>query len=416
MDRDHGRTKKLPKHYVARERLCLSATADYWVNSMEGKPFFVVSQAVNPGILQTLADDIVPRLEQDVPNQPTAAELEADPLLHRFTVVFDREGYSPAFFATMKKRRIACLTYHKHPGEDWPAQEFSSTEIRLASGERTTIELAERGTKLSNGLWVREFRKRSGSGHQTAILSTDYQNPAATLAPAMFARWSQENFFRYMRQSFNLDGLVDYGTDAVPETARVINPTYRTLDGQVRKKVVLLNRKIAEFGAINLDDDIEPEKVEAFAQRKSDLHEVIAQLQQEVDELKVQRRATKRHITYNELPQDARFDRLSTQSKHLIDTIKMIAYRAETAMVQIVRGKMTRHDDARSLMRSIYKTEVDLEPDLQAKTLTVRIHPLANASSDEALRHLCSELNATETTFPATQLRVIYELISPQIL
>ena len=82
----HGRTKKLPKHYVARERLCLSATADYWVNSMEGKPFFVVSQAVNPGILQTLADDIVPRLEQDVPNQPTAAELEADPLLHRFTV------------------------------------------------------------------------------------------------------------------------------------------------------------------------------------------------------------------------------------------------------------------------------------------------------------------------------------------
>jgi hypothetical protein len=375
-----------------------------------------VSQAVNPGILQTLADDIVPRLEQDVPNQPTAAELEADPLLHRFTVVFDREGYSPAFFATMKKRRIACLTYHKHPGEDWSAQEFSSTEIRLASGERTTIELAERGTKLSNGLWVREFRKRSDSGHQTAILSTDYQNPAATLAPAMFARWSQENFFRYMRQSFNLDGLVDYGTDAVPETARVINPTYRTLDGQIRKKVALLNRKIAEFGAINLDDDIEPEKVEAFARRKSDLHEVIAQLQQEVDELKVQRRATKRHITYNELPQDARFDRLSTQSKHLIDTIKMIAYRAETAMVQIVREKMTRHDDARSLMRAIYKTEVDLQPDLQAKTLTVRIHPLANASSDEALRHLCSQLNATETTFPATELRVIYELISPQIL
>jgi Transposase protein len=412
----HGRTKKLPKHYVARERLCLSATADYWVNSMQGKPFFVVSQAVNPGILQTLADDIVPRLEQDVPNQPTAAKLEADPLLHRFTVVFDREGYSPAFFATMKKRRIACLTYHKHPGEDWSAQEFSSTEIRLASGERTTIELAERGTQLSNGLWVREFRKRSDSGHQTAILSTDYQNSAATLAPAMFARWSQENFFRYMRQSFNLDGLVDYGTDAVPETTRVINPIYRTLDGQVRKKVALLNRKIAEFGAINLDDDIEPEKVEVFAQRKSDLHEVIGQLQQEVDELKVQRRATKRHITYNELPQDARFDRLSTQSKHLIDTIKMIAYRAETAMVKIVREKMTRHDDARSLMRAIYKTEVDLEPDLQAKTLTVRIHPLANPSSDEALRHLCNELNATETTFPATELRVIYELISPQIL
>jgi hypothetical protein len=54
-------------------------------------------------------------------------------------------------------------------------------------------------------------------------------------------------------------------------------------------------------------------------------------------------------------------------------------------------------------------------PDQQAKTLTVRLHPLANASSDEAVRHLCSEINATETSFPGTGLRIIYELVSPQI-
>jgi hypothetical protein len=87
----HGKTKQLPKHYVARERLCLSATADYWINAMDGKPFFMVSQAVDPGLLQVLERDIIPRLEQDVPNQPNAEQLDADPLLHRFTVVFDRE-------------------------------------------------------------------------------------------------------------------------------------------------------------------------------------------------------------------------------------------------------------------------------------------------------------------------------------
>jgi hypothetical protein len=95
-----------------------------------------------------------------------------------------------------------------------------------------------------------------------------------------------------MRQSFNLDGLVDYRTDAVPETTRVVNPAYRGLDGQVRKKVALLNRKIAEFGAINLDDGIEPKDVKVFAQRKSALYEAIAELQQQVDELKLKRRAT----------------------------------------------------------------------------------------------------------------------------
>ena len=244
----HGNTKQLPKHYVARERLCLSATADYWVNAMDGKPFFVVSQAVDPGLLQVLERDIIPRLEKDVPNQPDSDQLAADPLLHRFTVVFDREGYSPDFLLKMKKRRIACLTYHKYAGEDWPQEEFFPVEVRLASGEVTTMRLAERGTWLGGKLWVREIRKLTETGHQTSILSTDYKSAAAVLAAAMFARWSQENFFRYARQSFNLDGLVDYGTDIVPDTTMVVNPAYRTLEGQTRKKISVLNRKIAEIG------------------------------------------------------------------------------------------------------------------------------------------------------------------------
>ena len=163
---------------------------------MDGQPFFVVSQAVDPGMLQVLERDIIPRLEQDVPNQPSVEQLDADHLLHRFTVVFDREGYSPDFFAKMKKRRIACLTYHKYPGEDWPKEEFFPTEVRLASGEHTMMQLAERGVQLNNRLWVREFRKLSKSGHQTAFLSTDYRGSCARLAPALFSRWSQENFFR----------------------------------------------------------------------------------------------------------------------------------------------------------------------------------------------------------------------------
>src|SRR5260370_33255337 len=77
----YGNTKQLPKHYIARERLCLSATAAYCVNAMDGKPFFVVSQPVDPGLLQVLECDIVPRPENDVPNQPAADQLKDAPLL-----------------------------------------------------------------------------------------------------------------------------------------------------------------------------------------------------------------------------------------------------------------------------------------------------------------------------------------------
>ena len=52
---------------------------------------------------------------------------------------------------------------------------------------------------------------------------------------------------------------------------------------------------------------------------------------------------------------------------------------------------------------------------MEAKTLTIRLHPPANNSSDQAVRHLCDELNCTETVFPGTELRLIYELVSSQI-
>jgi AcrR family transcriptional regulator len=114
-----------------------------------------------------------------------------------------------------------------------------------------------------------------------------------------------------------------------------------------------------------------------------------------------------------DLPPEDRFRQLGTQSKHLIDTIKMIAYRAETAMASIVRETMSRaDDDARSLLRAIYAAEVDLLPDYERETLTVRLHQLANRSSGKTVQHLCGELNATRTTFPGTNLRLVYELVT----
>ena len=53
--------------------------------------------------------------------------------------------------------------------------------------------------------------------------------------------------------------------------------------------------------------------------------------------------------------------------KHLLDTIKMIAYRAETAMAVLVREHMARTDDARALLRELYRSEADLLPDEKKK-------------------------------------------------
>jgi hypothetical protein len=85
------------------------------------------------------------------------------------------------------------------------------------------MQLAERGSQLSNKLWLREIRKLTDSGHQTSILTTNFQVPMPTLAVSLFARWSQENFFRYMREHYGLDHLIEYGTEPVPDAISVVN-------------------------------------------------------------------------------------------------------------------------------------------------------------------------------------------------
>jgi hypothetical protein len=363
-------------------------------------------------LLAVLEKEIIPRLEGELPSQPGLLELVASSLVHRFTLVFDREGYSPAFMGRMRAKKIACLTYNKHPGADWPEEEFRRQHVRLSDGNEVEMMLAERGVFLGGALWVREIRKLRKSGRQTSILATDYVNESGPVAAAMFARWSQENFFGYMREHYNLDRLIDYATVEVSETTRIVNPQYREIDGEVRKVVSQLNRKRKEFGALLLHDEIEPGRVEKYQQMKSELHEEILALEHETAEFKACRKATPKHVTMADLPEEDRFRQLATQGKHFIDTIKMIAYRAETAMATIVREKLRRRHDARSLLRAVYATEADLIPDENAGTLTVSLHQLANRMSSEVLRHLCEELNATMTRFPGTSMRLVYELVS----
>jgi hypothetical protein len=54
----HGEQTALPRHYVARERLCLRATTDYWINAMDGQPFLYVNKEVDPGLIATLKQDV----------------------------------------------------------------------------------------------------------------------------------------------------------------------------------------------------------------------------------------------------------------------------------------------------------------------------------------------------------------------
>jgi hypothetical protein len=406
----NGQQTQLPKHHVARQKLCLRATTDYWVNAMDGQPFMVINKAVDPGMIKVIENDILPELAARVPAQAERIAAATNSYPHKFTLVFDREGYSPEFMARMKAQQVAVLTYHKYPGDDWLETEFFEHTLTLPTGEVTPVKLAERGVCLSNNLWVREIRKLTERGHQTSILATDYQSGLALIGAKMFARWCQENYFKYMREHYGFDKLADYSVETIAEPTQVVNPAYRDLDGQVRSKQGKLNRMLASFGAMHFEGTLDDEKLDPFLHKKANLQEAIDQQKQVIEALKKARKETLHHIDVHDLPEDQQFKQLSTQSKHLVDTIKMTAYRAETAMANSLCESMSHPDEARTLLRALYQTEADLLPDLEKQTLTIRLHHLANVMSDNVIEKFCTELNATETRFPRTNLRMIFKV------
>lgn len=414
----HGNQTKLPRHYVARQRLCLRATTDYWVNGFDGLPFFKVNRAVDPGMIQVLEEEIIPTLERQIPNQPTEPELEADPYRMRFRLVFDREGYSPGLFKRMNAKRIACQTYHKFPGENWRAEEFQTHRVKLTNGEEVEMQLAERGTllgsKAADRLWVREIRKRTESGRQIAIISTEWQATAAEIAGPQFGRWYQENFFKYGRQHFNLDRLIDYKLEPIDESTQVVNPAWRKLDGKIRSQIGKHTRRKAKLHDLTVKGELTPEGAESYMEKAERLREEIDQEAAQIEQLKEQRRKQPKHIKVKDLPEEDQFLKLATRSKHFIDTLKIIAYRAETALSQLVKEKLGEHhrDEARAFVRDLYTTEANLIPDRKAGTLTVELHSLATPKANEIIKHLCAELNATETEYPDTNLRLIFKSVS----
>ena len=145
--------------------------------------------------------------------------------------------------------------------------------------------------------------------------------------------------------------------------------------------------------------------------KKADLRYEIDLLQEECDELKVQRRALPSHISFEELPADYQFENLAPSRKMFSDTIKMIAYRSETAMANILKQALSKEDDARRLICDLMRSEADLVPDEKNSILNIYLHRMANPKADKAVQYLLDTLNENESYYPGTKWILRYRLI-----
>ena len=296
----------------------------------------------------------------------------------------------------------------------------SLAEITLPSGEKVMMKLAEQGSLVGTGkqaMWMREVRKLTDSGHQTSIITTAYELDLTVVSGRMFSRWCQENFFRYMKRHYGLDMLQEYGVEPLSATEKVVNPDRRQQEGQRSSIQSKLNYRLARFAAMELHpetktDETEDIKYKKWERKRAELLEEIEHYENELKIIKEELSQTPKHITWQELNDEDKFEQLLPGKKRLIDTVNMIAYRAETAMATLLTSSTIDFPMARQLLQTLFVTEADILPDKANKQLRIRVHSTSRPASNKAIEKLFEQLNQTEINYPGTDLRLIYELTS----
>ena len=402
----HGEQANLPKRFVSREKLCLSGTTEFWVNDLKGRPLMVVTAELNEK-LKTAIEEIIPKIMKET---TTITKLPSEPI---FTIVFDREAYEPVWFKQLwNDYRVAVITYRKNVKDNWDEKLFQSTEVQL-NNTNVTMQLCEMGVRL-NELWFREIRKLSDSGHQTSIMTTHPSLSMQNTASKMFSRWTQENFFKYMIKEFDFDRMIEYGTEEINQKRTIPNPEYKTLTYQIKKSREKKSRLEARvFQKLENDDKT---VIDNFAQiliESSPLIEKINEYNNEIKKLIANRKKQTARISIAQMPKEQRYNKLKTESKKLKNAVIMVAYRAETALYNIMSELYTSNQqEGRVILNEIFTSDADIIPDYENKKLTVRLHSLSTPRANIAVKELCTLLTLTESRYPTTDLTMVYETLA----
>ncbi len=392
----HGK-RKIPKAYVTRLRLALPATTDYWVNDKRGDPLFVVTAEANAAMTKML-----PRILEQVRTLLGPKR--------RVTVVFDRGGWSPKLFVKLIDAGFDILTYRKGRVRRISQHRFVLRHAKL-DGRRIKYLLHDQAVRFLKGkLRLRQVTRLTDGGHQTPVLTSRWDLRDIVIAYRMFERWRQENFFKYLREEYLIDALVDYQVEAEDPTRLAPNPAWRQADKELRAARAELAKLEVKFGRAAIANKEGRRRPIKRAREK--LGKEIRAARDRVAKLKAIRDGLRKQAPLGEILSGQQIVKLSTERKHLTNILKMVAFQIESDLLHLLRPHYARVDDeGRTLLQTAFQSAAAI--DAADDELRVTLAPLSSAHRSKAIAALCDAVNKTETPFPGSSFRMRYGVTGP---
>ncbi len=397
----HGK-RTIPQADQTRTRIAGPASTDYWVNDPQGDPLFVVTAEANAALSQRL----VPIL-QEVRNLLGTKR--------RLTVVFDRGGWSPKLFISIRDMGFDILTYR-------PGRFRHSAEKRLVfpkarwEGRPVEDRLHDPAVRFLKGkLRLRPVTRLTETGHPTAVLTSRWDRRDMVVAYRMFERWRQENFFQYMRHEFRMDALVDYPAEPDDPNRSIPNPAHKAVDKELRNARARYAKLQEKYGSTVRDyREGRTPTMGAFTVAQKQIQREIREAADAVTKLAERQKSLPVRIPLSEAPDAEKAMKLSTERKHLTNVLKLVAYRIEGSLVERLRPYYPRtEDEGRTLLQTALRSSASIEPTEQEVPVTLA--SLSSPHRSRAIASVCAVLNKTGIAFPGTKLRLQFAVAEPPI-
>ncbi len=180
--------------------------------------------------------------------------------------------------------------------------------------------------------------------------------------------------------------------------------------GSLESKLRYRHARFAEW-TLHTIAASEPEKYKKREKQKALLLEEIQKLEADLEQVTLERKQTPNHILWKDLPEKDKFSQPVLGRKRLMDAVRMIAYRAETAMYALLTSSTLDTPAVRRVLQDLFVTEADLRPDPAPGILHVEVHRGSRPAVDRILSELFSKLNEMEFKFPGTELQLHYQLL-----
>jgi len=391
------------KGHISRTGMAAKATTDTWVNDAFGDPLFLVTSELNEGLSQVLegvAEEVFGLIGRT----------------RRWTMVFDRGGWNRGLFARLIANGVDILTYRKGHCEALPTEWFQKmTDVIGGKAQTFTLHdqsiyvgtfrvpTGENGENRDMPLWLRQVTLLCENGHQVQVVTSRQDLSAVEILWRMFNRWRQENFFKYMRQEYAIDALVEYEIVAVDHALDRPNPDRKRIEKELSKAQAEETKLTSRYGKLLVDNPTRKQPAVAdFKLANQKLGTLVAAARAKVQDLKAERDALPERVSA------ATLERLSPERKLITDTLKIAAYQIESDMVRMLTPEQYPRieQDGRKLIVAALKSKADIEP--VGKELRVTLPPQSAPHRDRAIHAICQQLNAMNVVYPGTSLRLRY--------